>query len=587
MFGGERINALLGGDLVWIATFIIILACLGVTVALRPRTAPWWAVIFLPLVGIAAIAMPVWGLFEPTAAAAMVASGLEAAGGVLVIVSAVRWAEERPFRRVHSPAVDLPDAVRRLDPDNRQLHHSVPIAELQVGDRVRMEEGEIIPADGVVIEGDGLINSKPALGVHGQLQVSAGDEVFAGSVCESGGLIMELKTTPKDSFSQRRVRITRAVSKKLLRPGGYALVFGLIAIALTLAAAYAVVLIQEGGSLLTWLPVWVGLGLAAGTIGPGLSQVRLRSLALALATKLGLIFSRARDLITLATARAWQVEPRLLTAPGEVEVVPLGEDVSEELLLIVAEALSAEGEQLEQASFAAALARDGVERQRVSDQLVEGDLIWGTVNARRWFLCPLSELNRFAKDVTAVRAVVDRLKKEGKLAYVLGREDTGALGAVGIQMTADPEVAKAASSLDARLQAGLPDEARKALAAAAHVGVKPPRIGWGAASMCRVDQATQPAGRNLFVLSADTSASMPDEGEPRVMKGSLVAFADGYPELQERVHRGLKRSVVLVLLPTAIALPLAWLGFLTPAVGAALGFLGVWGATLGTRERQI
>lgn len=59
----------------------------------------------------------------------------------------------------------------------------VPIGQLGVGDRVLVRHGEVIPADGTVADGEGLLDESALTGESLPVRRRAGDEVLSGATC--------------------------------------------------------------------------------------------------------------------------------------------------------------------------------------------------------------------------------------------------------------------------------------------------------------------------------------------------------------------------------------------------------------------
>jgi len=67
----------------------------------------------------------------------------------------------------------------------------VPIELLEVGDRVEIRSGEIVPVDGIVKEGIGSLNRAPLTGESIPVRVAKGDDVHAGLVLDRGPIVVE------------------------------------------------------------------------------------------------------------------------------------------------------------------------------------------------------------------------------------------------------------------------------------------------------------------------------------------------------------------------------------------------------------
>ncbi|UZE96406.1 heavy metal translocating P-type ATPase [Alkalimarinus alittae] len=77
----------------------------------------------------------------------------------------------------------------RIIRDNKE--QDIPIASVQLGDKIRVRPGEKIPVDGQVIEGSSLIDESMLTGEPLPVAKKVGDEVAAGTINGTGSLIFE------------------------------------------------------------------------------------------------------------------------------------------------------------------------------------------------------------------------------------------------------------------------------------------------------------------------------------------------------------------------------------------------------------
>lgn len=107
------------------------------------------------------------------------------------------------------------DAIARLlavaPPEASVIHgsheHRVAVETVRVGARVRVRPGERIPADGKVVAGVSYVNQALITGESVAVEKRGGDEVFAGTINESGTLEVETSRAASDSTLARMIRM--------------------------------------------------------------------------------------------------------------------------------------------------------------------------------------------------------------------------------------------------------------------------------------------------------------------------------------------------------------------------------------------
>lgn len=71
-------------------------------------------------------------------------------------------------------------------------HRQVPLKNIDIGDKVIVNMGNVIPIDGRVWQGDGMVNQSSLTGESVPVRKIEEDSVYAGSVLEEGSLIVEV-----------------------------------------------------------------------------------------------------------------------------------------------------------------------------------------------------------------------------------------------------------------------------------------------------------------------------------------------------------------------------------------------------------
>jgi len=83
-------------------------------------------------------------------------------------------------------------------PPNAQrpaVEMEVPVAELMINDHVALRPGDLVPVDGVVVEGESAVDEGMLTGESAPVEKQAGSELYAGTVNHNGRLVMRVTAT--------------------------------------------------------------------------------------------------------------------------------------------------------------------------------------------------------------------------------------------------------------------------------------------------------------------------------------------------------------------------------------------------------
>lgn len=122
-------------------------------------------------------------------------------------------ARQKAVRGVEELGKVLPAFAERLAADGQT--EKVPVSQLTPGDRVRVRPGEVIPADGVVIEGKSEANESLLTGESRPVPKVAGEEVTGGSINVASPLVVEVhKVGDSTRLAAIRQLMERAAAEK-------------------------------------------------------------------------------------------------------------------------------------------------------------------------------------------------------------------------------------------------------------------------------------------------------------------------------------------------------------------------------------
>ena len=135
---------------------------------------------------------------------------------LLLIMLLGHWIEMKAIGEAGDAQEELAKLVPKdahvvLDDDSIETR---PVADLKVGDLIRVQAGENVPADGTIERGESRLNEALLTGESKAVKKGPGDEVIVGSTNGEGVLYMKVNETGDQSFiSQVQNLISQAQSQ--------------------------------------------------------------------------------------------------------------------------------------------------------------------------------------------------------------------------------------------------------------------------------------------------------------------------------------------------------------------------------------
>jgi Cu+-exporting ATPase len=131
----------------------------------------------------------------------------EAVAFILWFITLGNWLEARSKARASEALREL----LRLEADEATVvsdgtEETVPLSEVEVGDRLKVRPGERVPTDGVVREGESAVDESMVTGESVPVEKEPGDEVVGSTVNENGVLLVEATKVGEDTAIQQIVR---------------------------------------------------------------------------------------------------------------------------------------------------------------------------------------------------------------------------------------------------------------------------------------------------------------------------------------------------------------------------------------------
>jgi heavy metal translocating P-type ATPase len=127
---------------------------------------------------------------------------------VLMIILIAEYIARASGERARASIKELIGSTPQTAIVKRKDHEeTVAIKDLKVGDIVLVKAGEKIPVDGTITGGEGSVNEAPITGESVPKQKSADNEVFAGTIVESGALDIKMTKAGKDTVFARIISL--------------------------------------------------------------------------------------------------------------------------------------------------------------------------------------------------------------------------------------------------------------------------------------------------------------------------------------------------------------------------------------------
>lgn len=183
--------------------------------------------IILAVVSLIEVIPLLWGMWEDIrtgsygidilAATAIVASVLlkQYWAAIVVVImltggeSLEDYADNRALSELHALLEHAPTKAHLLK-NKQQL--DVKASELKVGDRFIVKPGELVPADGVIIDGSSTFDESSLTGESLPLAKDPGESLLSGSINLEGPVTVKATATAKDSQYQQIVRLVESAA---------------------------------------------------------------------------------------------------------------------------------------------------------------------------------------------------------------------------------------------------------------------------------------------------------------------------------------------------------------------------------------
>jgi Cu+-exporting ATPase len=486
-----------------------------------------------------------------------------------------------------------PKTARRIRADGTD--EEVPLAEVRVGDRLRVRPGEAVPVDGAVAEGVSAVDESMVTGESIAVEKAAAAQVIGGTINGTGALVITAERIGADTILSRIVHMVAEAQRSrapiqhlvdvvaawfvpaVMASAAIAFAAWIIwapapALGLAVVAAVSVLIIACPCALGLATPMSIMVG-----VGKGARAGVLIKNAEALEQ-----FEKVDTLVVDKTGTLTEGKPRVTA------VVPAA-GFEEAAVLSFGASLEKSSEHPLAAAILAAAAERKIALQEVTNfASVTGRGVTGTTGDRRVAVGNAALLEDLGVPSADLEAHADALRKEGATALFVAVDDRPA----GIIAVADPIKATTMAALDALRSEGIRivmltgDNRTTAEAVASRLGITeveadvlPDQKNAIVRRLKREGRVVAMAGDGVndapALAEADVGIAMGTGTDVAIqsagltlIKGDLGGIARGRA-LSRATMRNIRENLALAFIYNVVGIPVA-AGALYPAFGLLL-----------------
>lgn len=329
-----------------------------------------------------------------------------------------------------------------------------PIADVAVGTRIQVKPGERIPLDGKIVKGYTSVNQAPITGESMPVSKQPDDEVYAGSINESGAIEFESTKGANDTTLSRIIQMVEEAQSRRAPSEQWVEKFARYYTPAMMVLALLVVVFPPLFLGQLWA-VWFYKGLVLLVIACPCALVISTPVSivagLSAAARAGILIKGGTYLEAPSKARIIAFDKTGTLTKGHPEVqklVPLNGHNERELLERAA-ALEAHSEHPLARAILQRAEQDGIQPAAAEGfQIVKGKGAEATIDGKRYWIGSHRFLHEKTNDTGAVHEEAMRLEADGHSIVVVGNE-RHVCGLISIADQVRPESKEAITALKA------------------------------------------------------------------------------------------------------------------------------------------
>ena len=485
-----------------------------------------------------------------------------------------------------------PAMATRVDAETG-VEQIVAVAEIAINDRVRVKAGEVIPTDGVIIEGVSSVDESLLTGESLPKNCRIKQTVIGGSINVESPLLIEVTKIGQDTVLSHMLRlIDRAQSEKPVltkladRSASY-FVFAVLLMTIAVAIYWGLTAPEK------WIPITISVLVVTCPCALSLATPTALTAASGHLTAKGVLITRSHALETLAKVSDVVFDKTGTLTKGHlsVEHVEIPADIDRQFALSIAATL----EQYSEHPVGKAIYRAVKTQYGDASDVVNtpGKGIAGRIEGKQYyigsekFILENCQLNRTILNVDAAmrtgthvclaeskkliaifylhdelrtdaKALMDQLRRDGKTIHLFSGDNTRAVNKVAEQIGIQNAVAELS-----------PKGKLEALQALQNSGATVAMVGDGVN-----DAAVLAAAEVSIAMGSGAQAAM-SNADIVLVADRLDVLGDAF-NLSTRTLRIIRQNIVWAISYNTLVLPAAAMGWVAPwmaAIGMSLSSL--------------
>jgi len=140
----------------------------------------------------------------------------ETAATIITLVLVGNWLEHKSVKQTTTAIDEL--SQLQVDYAHKVLHSGtvtkLPVSDINVGDILQVNEGDTIPLDGTILEGQAAIDESMLTGESVPLEKNKGHQVIGASIVKNGNFKMQVKATGSETLLSKIIETVKKAQQE-------------------------------------------------------------------------------------------------------------------------------------------------------------------------------------------------------------------------------------------------------------------------------------------------------------------------------------------------------------------------------------